>query len=79
MSKNSNVNWQLINRLPADGVVYAGSPEYGAFKVCHVPATTHHVEHLLAETGIGLLRRRWVPKVNAPKRLAATELIAGNL
>ncbi|MDP2323281.1 MAG: hypothetical protein Q8N51_04535, partial [Gammaproteobacteria bacterium] len=56
------VNWGLIATLPADGVIYPGGPEYGAFRIVHKPADRHTVEALLADTGIGLQRRRLVPR-----------------
>ena len=67
------INWNLIAHLPADGIVYLGSPEYGAFLVCHRPATKMHVEQLLAETGDGLNRRRMTPRKNKPHNWAQNE------
>jgi len=73
------INWHLIAKLPADGIARDGGPDYGAFKVCHAPSTRLHVEHLLAETGCSLYRRRMVPRPGKPMMLASTEMIAGRL
>jgi hypothetical protein len=73
------INWNLIARLPADGIVYPGSPEYGAFRVTHRPADKMHVEQILAETGEGLHRRRMVPRKGKPHNWAQVELIGGRL
>lgn len=75
----NKVNWMLIANLPADGVVYQGSPEYGAFRVRHLPYTRLKCEQILAETSEGLMRRRLVPRKGKPYSWAAVELISGQI
>ena len=50
--------WNSIFSLPADGKPYnvAGI----AFRATHFPATSMKVEHVIAETQFGTLRRRFV-------------------
>ena len=79
MENTAKVNWNLIAKLPADGTVYPGGPDYGAFRVCHKAADRMHVESLLAETGIGVQRRRLVPRPGKPQKWAQCELISGRL
>ena len=74
----AKINWALIAHLPADGSIYEGGPDYGAFRVCHIPATRLHVASLVAETGTGFYRRRMVPAgKNKPQKWAAQEQISG--
>jgi len=77
--KNTAINWNLIKRLPEDGIIYEGGPDYGCFRVAHLPATRKQAELLLAESGHGLYRRTRIFPPNAPKGWSAVQFIAGSI
>jgi hypothetical protein len=68
------INWALIHKLPADGVIISGGPEYGCFRCAHVPGSKYRVAMLLAEVGNGLMRRLFHPGSGRPAYWGAPHL-----
>lgn len=74
------IAWHKIAALPADGIIYTGSPEMGTLRVCHVPARKFTCEHLLAETPAGLYRRLPVIHKDKPSSWGhAHQLVDGTM
>ena len=73
------INWNLIRTLPADATIVTGGPEYGCFRVAHVPASRMHVESLFAETNEGLVRKPLEPRRGQPSKWGQARLISGRI
>ena len=79
MKPTHKIAWNKISYLPADGIIYTGSPEMGTLRACHTPCTSTRAEQLLAETPVGLFRKLPLSMKTFHVRWGQAQHIAGTI